>query len=217
MSYVEKMLAQNERVVRVAHDHWITLLPTILVDVAVSIVIVGLSVAGGIFFILPWFGLLLLLVPIGHFLIRLWVWWNRQCVITSRRIIQITGMFSKRVSDTALEKVNDIVMEQSAWGRMFKFGDIEIISGSESGIDVFRRIADPIGFKKVLLDQKGALGGAEAREEWAAEQVGRVPDRETPSASEIPDLIAELDELRKKGLITDVEFAEKKKQLLDRI
>ena len=222
MGYVENMLAQNERVVRAAHDHWITLFATILIDVAISIVVIGLSI-GGLFLssltLSPWaaLGFLLLLLPLGHFLFRLWVWWNRQYVVTNRRIVQITGMFNKRVSDTALEKVNDIVMEQSAWGRLLKFGDIEVISGSDIGVNIFRRIADPIGFKKALLDQKGALGGAEAREERAAEQVGRASGKEAPGTSEIPDLIAELDELRKKGLITDAEFAEKKKQLLDRI
>lgn len=211
MSYVKKMLAYNEQIARIAHGHWITLLPTILIDVAISIVIIGLSIGG--FLLSPpltLFGLLLLLVPIGHFLIRLWVWWSKQYVITSRRVIQISGTFSKRVSDTALEKVNDIVMEQSTWGRLLKFGDIEIISGSESGIDVFRRIADPIGFKRTLLDQKGALGGTGAQAE-------RTSGEKTPDTGEIPRLIAELDELRKKGLLSDAEFEEKRKQLLERI
>jgi len=214
MSYVKKMLAQNEQVARVAHTHWITLLPTILIDVAISIVIIGLSIGG--FLLSPpftLFGLLLLLVPIGHLLIRLWVWSSKQYIITNRRIIQVSGMFNKRVSDTALEKVNDIVMEQSAWGRLLKFGDIEIISGSESGIDVFRRIADPIGFKKTLLDQKGASGGSGIQ----PEQVERASGKEAPGASEIPALIAELGELREKGLLSDAEFEEKRKQLLERI
>ena len=104
MSYVSKLMARNEHVVRVAHDHWVTLLPTILVDAATSIVIVGLSVLGII--LSPpwtWFGLLFLLVPIGHLLLRIWVWWNGQYVVTNRSIIQVPGMFSKRVSDTALE------------------------------------------------------------------------------------------------------------------
>ena len=35
--------------------------------------------------------------------------------------------------------------------------------------------------------------------------------------SSVPELIAELDELRKKGLLTDAEFEEKKRKLLDRI
>ena len=158
MGYIEKLLTPNERIVRVARDHWITLLPTIIVDAALSIVIIGLS-AAGIILSPPWtwFGLLLLLVPIGHLALRVGAWMNRVYVITNRRILQVTGTFGKRVSDTSLEKVNDIVMEQSALGRLLKFGDLEIISGSESGIDVFRHIAAPIEFKKELLNQKEAL------------------------------------------------------------
>ena len=212
MGYVEELLARNERIVRVARDHWVTLLPVILVDVAVSIVIIGFSVG----ILSPpwtWFGLLLLVVPIGHLALRVWAWWNKQYIVTNRRIVQVTGTFGKRVSDTSLEKINDIVMEQSALGRLLKFGDIEIISGSESGIDVFRRIADPIEFKKELLDQKGTLGSLDVFDE----QVGRVLSAEALDASDVPELIAGLDELRQKGVITDVEFEEKKQRLLAKI
>jgi uncharacterized membrane protein YdbT with pleckstrin-like domain len=211
MNYVEKLLACNERIVRVARDHWITLLPTILVDVAISIVIVGLVVLGTL--LSPpwtWFGLLLLVVPIGHFALRLWGWWNEQYVVTNRRLLWVSGKFSKRVSDTALEKINDILMEQSSLGRMLGFGEIEIISGSESGIDVFRHIADPIGFKNEMFDQKEALTNLDIFEERA----GRVLSADPPGAGDVPELIAELDELRQKGVITDVEFEEKKQQLL---
>jgi len=214
MSYVTKLLARDERIIRITRDHWITLLPAILVDVAVSIVIIGLSVLG-IIFSPPWtwFGLLLLLVPIGHLALCVWAWWNNQYIVTNRRIIQVTGTFNTRVSDTLLEKVNDIVMEQSALGRLLKFGDIEIITGSESGIDVFHRIADPIEFKKALLDQKGALTGLGVSKERAE----RVLSNEAPGAGDITELIAELDELRQKGVITDAEFEEKKQQLLAKI
>ena len=211
MDYVERLLACNERIVRVARDHWITLLPTILVDVAISFVIVGLVVLGTL--LSPpwtWFGLLLLVVPIGHFALRLWGWWNEQYIVTNRRLIWVSGKFSKRVSDTALEKINDILMEQSSLGRMLGFGDIEIISGSESGIDVFRHIADPIGFKNEMFDQKEALANLDIFEERA----GRVLRADPPGAGDVPELIAELDELRQKGVITDVEFEEKKQQLL---
>jgi uncharacterized membrane protein YdbT with pleckstrin-like domain len=214
MSYIERLLACDERIVRITREHWITLLSAILVDIAISIVIVGLSVLG-IIASPPWtwFGLLLLVVPVGHLIFRLWVWWNRQYVVTGRRIIQVTGNFNKRVSDTALEKINDILMEQTALGRLLGFGDIEIISGSESGIDVFHRIADPIGFKNEIFDQKEAL----ARLDVFQERAGRVLDAEPPSAGDVPELIAELDELRRKGVISDAEFEEKKQQLLARI
>ena len=211
MNYIERLLASNERIVRVARDHWITLLPTILADVAISIVIVGLVVLGTL--LSPpwtWFGLLLLVVPIGHFALRLWGWWNEQYIVTNRRLIWVSGKFSKRVSDTALEKINDILMEQSSLGRMLGFGEIEIISGSESGVDVFHHIVDPIGFKNEMFDQKEALAKLDIFEERA----GRVLRAEAPGAGDVPELIAELDELRQKGVITDAEFEEKKQQLL---
>lgn len=209
MGYVEQLLARNERIVRVAHDHWIVLLPTILVDAALSIVVIGLSVGGVLISPpLPWFGLLFLLVPIGHLGLRMWAWWNKQYVVTDRRIIEVAGTVNKRVSDTSLEKVNDIVMEQTMMGRLLKFGDIRIIAGSDSGIDVFHHIADPIGFKKELLEQKADLGSLDRFE-------GRTERGE--AQGDIPELIAELDELREKGILTQAEFEEKKQRLLDRI
>jgi hypothetical protein len=206
MKYVDRMLATDEHVVRISHDHWIVLLPAILVDGIISLAIVGLSIAAIALgpTVIPILALVLLLIPMAHLLWRIWVWWSRQYVITSRRIIQISGMVNKRVSDTLLEKINDIVTEQSAMGRMFGYGDVEIIAGSESGIDVFYRLADPVGFKRDILDQQPAGGLPTAKD-----------DQE--DADSVPDLIAELDELRKKGLLTDAEFEEKKRKLLDRI
>ncbi|OQY22701.1 MAG: hypothetical protein DRJ03_25160 [Chloroflexi bacterium] len=214
MNYAKKLLLPDENVVRVARDHWVVLLLAVLIDGAISIVIIGLTILG-ILLAPPWtwFGFLLLIVPIGHLALRVWAWWNKQCIVTDRRIIQITGTFSKRVSDTLLEKINDIVMEQSALGRLLKFGDIEIISGSESGVDVFLRIADPIAFKATLLEQKESLGTLAVSEDRA----DRVLKAKASGTGDVPELIAELDELRQKGLITDTEFEEKKQQLLDRI
>ena len=109
--------------------------------------------------------------------------------------------------------MNDVVTEQSAWGRLLKFGDIEIISGSESGIDVFQHLADPIKFNKALFDQREALGGPGLLEERSRAML----TADAPSADDIPGLIVELDKLRQKGLITDAEFKDKRTQLLSKI
>jgi hypothetical protein len=213
MGYVQRLLTSNERVVRVSHDHWIVLLTTILIDGLIGLIIAGLSVAAASIFAnpLPILGLLLLAVPTAHLLFRIWVWWNRQCVVTNLRIIQIRGTMQKRVSDTLLEKINDIVTEQTAMGRLLNYGDLKIVAGSDSGIDVFYHLADPIGFKRDLLNQKAALGRSEVPKpsERAAAPV--------PDATDVPELIAELDDLRKRGLLTDAEFQEKRRKLLDRI
>ena len=214
MSYVGKLLASNERIVWVVRDHWITLLPAILVDTAIAIVIVALSILGIV--LSPpwtWLGLLLLLVPAVHLALRIWAWRSEQHVVTNRRIVQVAGTFSKRVSTTALEKINDVLLEQSALGRLLGFGTVQIISGSESGKDVFRSIADPIGFKNELFNQKAALTKLGILDE----QAGRVLTAEAPQSGGVPELLGELDELRQKGIITDAEFEEKKQQLLAKI
>ena len=37
---------------------------------------------------------------------------------------------------------------------MFGFGDLDVLTASESGIERFRMIQDPIGFKRAMLDAK---------------------------------------------------------------
>jgi hypothetical protein len=214
MGYVDNLLARSERIVRVARQHWIVLLPSVTVDVAVSIVIIGLSALGVMLSPpLPWFALFLLIVPGVHLALRFWAWWSNQVILTNRRIVQVTGTFDKRVSDTLLEKVNDIVTEQSAWGRLLKFGDVEVISGSEVGTDVFRRLANPLDFKRALFDHRDAADAPPALDET----MERVLSAEALSARDIPALILALEELRQNRLLSDTEFEAKKQALLAKI
>ena len=52
------------------------------------------------------------------------------------------------------------------FGRIFGFGDLEILTASESGIDRLRMLRDAPGFKRAMLDAKHdlelELSGAEA-------------------------------------------------------
>jgi hypothetical protein len=92
-------------------------------------------------------------------------------------------------------------MNQSFFGRLFDYGDIQILTASELGIDLFERIANPIKFKTAILNAKEELGFDE-------DQI------RTQQADDIPSLIARLDELRKRGIISEEEFRKKKAELL---
>ena len=116
-------------------------------------------------------------------------------------MIQISGVFNKRVIDSSLEKVNDVKMVQSFFGRLFDYGDIEILTASELGVNLFKRIGNPVKFKTAMLN---------AKEELGFDGGGSHPQR----GEDIPAQIAELDVLRKKGILTDAEFQQKKTELL---
>ena len=58
---------------------------------------------------------------------------NEEYVVTSRRVLQLEGVINKRVRDSSLEKINDAVLTQSLFGRIFGFGDMNIDSASDDG------------------------------------------------------------------------------------
>ena len=200
-SYVQGLLGQNERIVLATRQHWFVLFSNILLEIILTLVlIVGVSAAVTVN-PLAGFGYILVLVPLIGMLRDILIWRNREYIVTNRRVIQINGVFSKDVVDSSLEKVNDVKMNQSFFGRMFGYGDIEILTASETGDNLFRRIGDPIKFKTAMLNSKEKLGY-----EGTSAQPPRVDD--------IPTQIAELDKLRKQGIVTEAEFQAKKKELL---
>lgn len=212
MTYLDRLMARNEKVVLIARQHWIVLLRDVLVDGLIALAIIIAAVLTTPILVGP-FLLILLVLPLGHFIYRYLQWWNEQYVITNRRVMQIEGVFNKHVSDSSLEKVNDVVMTQSALGRLLDFGDIEIITGSDVGVNIFHRIAHPIRFKTEMLNQKEAMG---ALEDFGA-KAARVLEAPALAESTIPELIAELDALRQKGILTEEEFQKKKAELLARL
>ena len=207
-SYLESLLAHNEKIEVVARQHWFVLLRWIILEI-VLIIVIGIvaTVATVAFFPVAALLYVVLLIPVITLIRDVLIWWNRQYVITSRRVIQVSGTFNKRVTDSSLEKVNDVVLTQSFFGRILGYGNLEIVTGSDIGVNLLTRLREPIAFKTAMLDQKAQLG----------HEFGEVRPPEQVPDSDVPKLIAELDDLRKRGLISDAEFNEKKAKLLSQI
>ncbi len=213
MGYVDSLMGRNEKPVLITRQHWLVLAVAALIDgfsaIAVVVIAVLLARVQGVLAVLA----VLAVFPIVHFAIRYLNWFNQQFIVTNRRVMEIRGVINKRVSDSSLEKVNDVVLEQSIVGRFMNYGTVEIITGSDIGVNFFRHMAQPVRFKTEMLNQKENMAeldsfGARAK---------RVLTEEPPTTGDIPELLAELDELRKKGIITEQEFEAKKTDLLSRI
>jgi uncharacterized membrane protein YdbT with pleckstrin-like domain len=202
--YIHGLLGENERILLVTRQHWFILLSNILLEIILILVLAAGVSAATIFYPVAAIGYILVLVPLIGMIRDILIWSNRQYIVTNRRVIQISGVFSKDVVDSSLEKVNDVKMSQSFWGRLFDYGDIEILTASELGVNLFKSISDPVKFKTDMLNAKEELGFAESR-------VGR------PAEEDIPTLIAKLDQLRKQGVISEAEFQSKKAELLAKI
>lgn len=206
-SYLKSLLGKNEQIILIAHQHGLVLVGEILSESVLTLALIVLVTLTWQFWVPDpriALGYLLLIFPLISLLRDVLTWLNRQYVVTNRRVIQISGVFNKDVTDSSLEKVNDVKMEQSVLGRMFDYGDIEILTASELGVNLFKRISSPIRFKTAMLDAKDRLAGSSANG-----GKGATPD--------IPTLVAQLDHLRKQGVLTEEEFAKKKADLLARL
>lgn len=215
MGYLEGLMGRKEEIVFKSRQHWLVIVPKLLLWTVALLLVVLITVSLAL---TPLHGralvlLLALAFPLWRIMVNFLNWWNEQYVITNRRVIQLEGIINKHSIDSSLEKVNDVVLQQSAIGRVLNYGDVQILTASELGVNLFRRMARPVRFKTEMLNQKEAMSQLDIFEDKAA----RVLDEEAPTAGDIPDLIAELDELRKRRIITDEEFQEKKKALLARL
>ncbi|HEX5807890.1 MAG TPA: PH domain-containing protein [Anaerolineales bacterium] len=203
--YLEEMLGENEQILLRARKHWSILFGNIALEI---VLVIALIVAT--FTLLPLvalpvmpLGFFLVLVPLFGMARDFLVWYNRQYIVTNRRVIQTSGVFSKDVVDSSLEKVNDVKLSQSFWGRLFDYGDIEILTASEVGANVFRSIGEPIKFKTAMLNAKERMGFD-----------GELGVQAAHVTQDIPSLIARLDDLRQKGILSEAEFQQKKAELL---
>ncbi|MCJ7511905.1 MAG: PH domain-containing protein [Anaerolineales bacterium] len=157
-SYLESLLAQNEKVLRVARQHWTILLRAIVLEIAIILVLFVATTIAGAFFAPLFLAYLLILVPLVLLVLDVLRWWNLQYVVSNRRVIQVSGVFNKATIDSSLEKVNDVKMEQSFFGRVLDYGDIDILTASELAVNRFRRISQPIAFKTAMLNAKEQMG-----------------------------------------------------------
>ncbi|MDE3090164.1 MAG: PH domain-containing protein, partial [Chloroflexota bacterium] len=124
MGYIEGLLAKNEVIVVKTRQHWMVLAGSIVANLILAIIIFAIVAAlilTGIGVAIAPFALLLLLVPIFLFLRDYLNWWNEEYLVTNRRIIQAEGVINKHVIDSSLEKVNDVVLNQSFLGRLFDY------------------------------------------------------------------------------------------------
>jgi hypothetical protein len=92
---------------------------------------------------------------------------NQEYVLTNRRVIQVEGVFNRNATDSSLEKINDAVLSQSVFGRMFDFGDLTVLTASESGIEKMRMLRSPVVYKKKMLDAKHDYEVDMERAGWA--------------------------------------------------
>lgn len=242
MGYADSLLTEGEYIVYRTRQHplarllgsrWGIVLAALGVVLFVLYVFFGWSRGG----LGPLLGpaTLILLVVGGALIAWSYVgWYNEDYMITSRRVIRLSGILGKNAADSSLEKVNDAILHQSLFGRLLDWGDLRILTASDIMDVEFRMLHHAVEFKKVMLMAKHDLEtGIDRRQEGQrppAADEGASPAPAAPPPAPVPaapppapaapappsaeDKLRSLAKLRDDGIITPEDYEAKKAEIL---
>jgi uncharacterized membrane protein YdbT with pleckstrin-like domain len=199
--FPRRLLFDGEEIVLDVRPHWwffvgpASLLVIALVAlIAIAVATIGdwalLAGAGVVVASLLWFA--------GRYL----RWATTNFVLTSDRLIFRSGVLAKRGIEIPLERINTVFSHQTIFERLLRSGDLVIESGGERGQEIFSDIPRPALVQNEIYHQI-----EDNQHRTASTQ--REPD--------VVDQLDRLDDLRKRGVITEAEFQTKKAKLLDRL
>jgi hypothetical protein len=143
MSYVDRVLQPGEQIRYRASIHWVIYLPGIALLLAAGVlwllvpeavlarrileVIAALIAAGGLILLArAWFN-----------------WWITEIAVTNRRIIYKTGFIRRETNEMHMDKVESVRVDQSILGRIFDYGDVNVL-GTGEGFEPLKKVDAPI-------------------------------------------------------------------------
>jgi uncharacterized membrane protein YdbT with pleckstrin-like domain len=174
LPYPEKLLADDEQVVKNLHPSWITIAPGFIWFVVLCVA------AGAGFAFAPDHGtsrtVLLIAIVVVWVILVTWLfikplitWRTSHYVFTTHRVLIRRGWLKHVGRDIALQRISDVGFEQSLWDRIAHAGTLTIESASEHGQEVLSNVPHSEEQQQLLnrlIEQDGerrarkAYGGA---------------------------------------------------------
>jgi len=154
MPYPDKLLAEDEEVVRHLHPHWSTVFwPVVRFLLIVGATSFGAAVIpdgrqqGSYRLVLLAVAVVLLLVTVAVPLAR---WRATHYVVTTHRLLFREGILARRGRDLGLGRITDVSYTQTLGERVISSGTLIIETAGEGGATVLHRIPDSNGVQQLL-------------------------------------------------------------------
>ena len=96
-----------------------------------------------------------------RFCYRAWEWWDNRLVVTDQRVVEISGVVTRRVASMPLAKVTDMTYRRSLLGRLLGYGDLILESaGQRQALSSIDHIPHPDDFYRTVTALLAAQSGA---------------------------------------------------------
>jgi uncharacterized membrane protein YdbT with pleckstrin-like domain len=207
MTFPRRLLADHERLVLDLRPHWVALVaPVLWIVVSIAFYIVGTRVVDAE--AANWiFGVIALVAVIWKGVHPILEWVTTNFVLTSDRLITRSGVIAKRSKEIPLERINDVTFTQSILERMLGAGDLMLESAGERGQTRISNVRGPEQVQLTIYKEVEENNTRMMRPQPAA----------GPAGDSVTDQLEALGRLKQQGVITDLEFENKKQELLKRL
>jgi membrane protein YdbS with pleckstrin-like domain len=143
-------------------------------------------------------------------LVGRWVRWRSTTfVVTNQRLVMRKGVLTRTSREVPLDRLTDTTCHQGLLDRLAGCGDVLVESPGRDSPEVFEDLPRPQEVQGLISRLLSERAGAQV-----AVPVGREPAGGQPT---IADQLAQLADLRRRGVISRREFAAKKAELLSRM
>jgi uncharacterized membrane protein YdbT with pleckstrin-like domain len=160
IQYLSQQLGASEKILYTERHHWIFPIAEMLKWILAAAVVIVVIVLFKAWFSGAWVNwlFLVLLVPVFRIAWGFLSWRMNVYALTNRRVVEVTGVINKTVADSSLEKLTDVVLRQSLFGRILGYGDIEVLTAAAgAGINFLKQIRKPLQFKQAMVNAKEDL------------------------------------------------------------
>lgn len=163
MSYVEKTLAGREEVIHRANFNWTySFFPVFWFSLGVSslVLLSYVQFAAGVPYAelkVGWWAAIVgavcgSLILLSHVIILI----TTEIVVTTYRFVYKKGLISRDTQEVSLNKIEEITLHQSIWGRFLGYGKL-VLRGTGVGVITLPDLDNPITLRKIIENAKSAL------------------------------------------------------------
>lgn len=200
-------LKKEEKILIIVRQHWVKLLLPVFVWLVAAALLIWLAGTTG--FIIT---LVAVLYPLYEYL----NWRSNLWCVTNLRVVDETGFFSRYSKESPLDKINNVEYDQSLWGRLFGFGNVDIQTAAEMGETTYELIHGPKLLKDTITHAQDEYKRAQINSQ--ATQLGRAIAATNTTIQHSQQLVADelhkLFDLLQKGAITQEEYIMQKRRLI---
>ena len=202
---MKTQLKKDEKVILVTKPHLFTLIIPFLILLVTSIII-GFLIGG--------YGYILVLGAAVYFIYKVVERNNNIWAVTNLRVIDEFGVFSNNSKESPLDKINNVSYQQSFWGKVFGFGNVQIQTAAEIGSTTYSTVENPKKLKDSITRMQEEYKENQIKKQ-AAELANAIIAGQQNSKIDVPAELEKLYDLKQRGIITEEEFVNRKAKILN--